>query len=140
MLKNVIYMGYRNDYEGLGMMTCTILPVVVVMIGYIVLVINTGIDKGFPTDFWKWAVTIGIFIAIPFAYAFSIILPLIYGAAGLAVEAIVENNDIKNPLAIIGLCVLFDILATGIVFLLYLWFGTGGDDSAEPLHIRWEHF
>ena len=56
MLKNVIYMGYRNDYEGLGMMTCTILPVVVVMIGYIVLVINTGIDKGFPTDFWKWAI------------------------------------------------------------------------------------
>ena len=135
-------MGYNSDSEfetSVGLCVC--LPPIVLMIGYIVLAVNAGIDKGFPTDFYNWAIAVGLFIAIPFAYAFSIIFPIIYGAVGLFVGWIVEEKEIENPILIFLLCLLFDAIATVLIYYIYTHFiSSGGDGLPEPPLMKYERF
>ncbi len=108
------------DYEANNcVVICVVLPPIVLTIGYVVLVLM-NIDKGLPTDFWGWLFLVGIFLAIPFGYFISVIFPLFYSFAGYVVQSLVDEEEIHNPIVVLLLCILFDLIATCILYFIFI--------------------
>ena len=122
----------ESDYEiGKCTMTCILIPPIVFMIGFTIMLVIGIFVKGIIPDLYGWLVFLGALIGVPIIYFLTMIFPIIYGVAGLYVQHIVDKNKIENPIAIFALCLTFDIIATGIIYLLLLWISNGNEDASE---------